>query len=580
MRSIIIASILSNLPLLLRAQVPELPDAKVTISYQELKDLLMAAQQGTDHHTEAIPPVKASLATARYRLDLSTGSPRLSAEFEVITFMDDWHRVSLLGGNSILETSETSSPQSSVINDDDEYVLFVKGTGTFTATVSLACPNPDEWQRGGSFPISPAPAAVGELRIVGLPKGKTIRIDGASSSRTENGELVFALPGKTSDLDLILEDAVPNTPLVAEPSEWALSSEILVRYEEGRLRHSARVLAQADAGSGLSAILALPQNVTGVTVAGEDLAKWSLAPRDNGPRLLLLEWKTRDVLDRTILLNWEIPQSPLAEEWVLEPLQVHKSETVDPNAPVRASRALLAIVAVDGLELRHPSLTNGVESRQLPMWLREQLGTEDSLTAEISGDTPISLSASWLPRVETAQATVSLAQFETRLVADGSMLVTANYIVQHSAPLNWMIDLPSIDQILTCEINQLPANPIRRGENQIEFRLATPQPRENEMPATEVLVSYSLKSDSLDPVSGQVALELPLTELFIHRLDWELSIPAEYEPTAVEGNVQISSAQTGASATANLIHLEKELCRGERPAVEIHYQSKGLSAES
>jgi hypothetical protein len=580
MRPITIALILLNIPLLLGAQDSELSDAKVTISYQELKELLKASGHGSDSHPETLPPVKCSLTAARYRLDLSTGIPRLTAEFETATFIDDWHRVSLLGGSSILESSETSSPQCSVINHDNEYVMLVKGAGTFAAKVSLACPNPEDWQRGGGFSLSPAPAAVGELRVVGLPKGKTIRVDGIASSRTDNGELVFALPINKVALYLIFEDAVSNEPQALEPSEWGVSSEILVRYREGRLCYSALVLAQADAGSGLSATFVLPQNVTGVTVEGEDLANWSLAPRDSGPRLLRLEWKTRDVLDRNMHVNWEVPQSALADEWILTPLRVHESPVVNPSLPARLSRSLFAFVAVDGLELSHPSLAKGVESRRLPVWLREQLETEDSLTAEVSGDTPLTLSASWLPRVETAQATVSLAQFETRLVADGSMLVTANYTVQHTAPINWTIDLPLIDQILTCEINQQPSNPIRRGENQIEFRLAPPDPSENETPSTKVLVSYSIKADVLDRVSGKVALELPLTELFIHRLDWVLALPAGYEPTAVEGNVEIAPAQTGSSAAANHIHLEKELCRGERPAVEIHYQSKGLFTES
>jgi len=580
MKTIIVALTLLCLPFLLRAQVPELPHAEVTIPYQELKLLLEAAQKGQSLQPESSPPVRASLSSARYRLDLSTGTPKLSAEFEAKTFIDDWHRVILLGGDSILETSETSTPQSSVINHDNEYVMLIKGAGTFSAKVSLACPNPNEWQRGGDFLLSPAPATVGELRVTGLPKGKTIRIDGLTPSTTGTGEMVFALPGKKVALELKLEDAVPNTSQAIVPSEWVFSSEILVRYVEGRLSHSARVLAQADSGSGLSASIALPQNVTAVTIEGDDVADWTLAPRSNGPRLLHLEWKTRDILDRTILLNWEVPQSPLAEEWVVAPPRVQSTEPVEPNSPARESRSLLALVSVEGLELSHPALTAGVESRRLPQWLREQLGTEDGLTAEIAGDTPITLAASWLPRLETAQATVSLAQLETRLVADGSMLVTADYTVQHSAPINWTIDLPSIDQILTCEINHQPVNPIRRGENQIEFRLASPLPRENETSSTTVHVSYSLKSDPLDPVLGQIALELPLTELFIHRLDWVLSIPPGYEPTAVEGNVQLSPAQTGTNATANLIRLEKELCRGERPAVEIFYQRQGLTTES
>ena len=286
------------------------------------------------------------------------------------------------------------------------------------------------------------------------------------------------------------------------------------------------------------------------------------------------------MLDRTFLLNWEIPQSPLSDTWELSPPRVRQRESITDVAPATESRSLVALVSVDGLELTHPSLRNGVESLRLREWLREQLGEEDALTAEIAGESPLSLAATWLPRLETAQATVSLATFETRLVTDGSTLVTADYTIQHAAPITWKLELPSADEILACTINGRDASPIRRGEKEIEFRLATPPPVEIGSASTTVRLSYSLKTDPLDPVSGQVALELPLTSLFIHRLGWALSIPDGYEPTAVEGNVQIASGPSDKTSATHLIHLEKELCHGERPAVEIYYQRTEVSSGS
>ncbi|MEM1444308.1 MAG: hypothetical protein AAGF67_18315, partial [Verrucomicrobiota bacterium] len=85
---------------------------------------------------------------------------------------------------------------------------------------------------------------------------------------------------------------------------------------------------------------------------------------------------------------------------------------------------------------------------------------------------------------------------------------------------------------------------------------------------------YALKTDPLDPVSGRIDLALPQTDLFVHLIDWNLQIPELYEPTAVEGNVEI----TRGSGAGNTIRLKKELCRGERPAVEIYYQRKDLDS--
>lgn len=563
-----------------RAEEPAMEEGRVTIPYPELRSLLDAAEKAAKPGTEPAPPVEASLGGARYRLDFSGAKPALTADFEVATFTEAWHSVPLFGGNARLESARANDGASSIIRHDRAYALLAKGKGGHGAQVTLALPPEDDWGKGDGFVLAPEPAAVGELRVVGLPAGKSLRIDGIKPARTPEGDLVFPLPEEAGAWRIALEDATTAAGAEPLPSVWTLHSQILLRYADGRLRHTARVQCQADSGSGLSLDLALPANAAGVSVEGEDIEDWRLEPRDAEARPLRVVWETRDVLDRTFLLHWETPQSPLADSWDLAPPRVRHPAAVADAAPPAESRSLLAVVVVDGLELAHPSLQSGVESLRLPEWLREQLGDEDALTAEIAGEAPVSLAATWLPRLATAQATVSLAAFETRLVSDGSTLVTADYTVQHAAPITWKLELPSVDEILACTIDGRDASPVRRGENEIEFRLATPAPVEGANPATAVRLSYSLKTDPLDPVSGRVALELPLTGLFIHRLDWILSIPEGYEPTAVEGNVRISARSPGKPSGPHLLHLEKELCHGERPAVEIHYQNTDVTQES
>ena len=389
--------------------------------------------------------------------------------------------------------------------------------------------------------------------------------------------MVYHLPDGGKGLQIFLEnDALALPP---KPSEWTLHSQVAIRYDEGRLKQSAQIQCQADSGSGVSMALPLPASVSRVTVEGEDLDDWKLEARTADSRLLQVNWSTRDILDRTLMVTWEVPQSPLSETWTLPALQT-QSSSPSKEKTATDSTTLCAIVPVDGLELVHPDLQTSVASRRLPQWLQKQLASDNSLSIEVSGGKPASLKANWLPRLQTAQATVSLANFETRLVADGSMLVKAEYTVQHGGPINWKLELPSADQILSCEINGKPTNPIKRGENEIEFRLASPPTESTDDPATPgttVRLSYAIKAAPLDPVSGRVALELPRTDLFIHRLDWFLSIPDKYEPTAVEGNVQLST-ESKSGASRNLIQLKKELCRGERPSVEIYYQRININS--
>ncbi len=559
-------------------ELPPIPGAQVTIPYQELKNLLDASRQGALPQPDPEPPLDADLAIARYLLDFSGPLPRLQAEFDVRTFTDGWHAVPLFGGDSRLEKSEVTAGDASVIWQDQSYSLLAKGAGDFSVRVSLTLPDIVAWKKNG-FRLSPSPASVGEIRVSGLPENQTIRIKGLSP-RSENGEMLFSLPGEKAEWLLALETSAMADAIPAVQSIWSLHSEILVRYLDGRLQHSARLQGHAEAGSGQSITLALPLNAQGITVEGEGISEWKPETSSSESRLLRIDWETPGILDRTFLLHWEIPQSPLANVWSLAPPRVQQPESPPENTPLPESRSLMALVAVDGLEITHPSLQAGIERQRLTDWLRKQLGQETGLTAEIIGDEPIRLDAAWLPRLETAQATVSLAKFKTRLVRDGSMLVTAEYTIQHAEPLIWSLNLPSADQILSCLVNANPDNPIRRGDDKIEFHFTAPNSADMEAPSTTVEMSYSVKTDPLDAVSGQVALDLPQTSLFIHRLEWTLAIPDGYEPTAVEGNVQISTTPSDSELPASHIQFEKELCRGERPGVEIYYQRSEVSAKS
>lgn len=560
------------------AQDVSLRDARVTIPYEELKSLLAKAGREKAGEEEA-PPVPAILAAAEYRLDFSGGKPVLSARVEVRGFAGGWHSVPLFGGSPRL-VSEESTEEVSLVSSAGGYSMMARGEGVFSSTMVLTVPPRSDLTRGNAFEFSPAPATRNELRVVGLAEDETLVIEGVDGFRDESNELVFSLPGDGMALRLYLDERREPAPVAPiTESDWTLHSQVAARYEDGRLHQEARIQAQAGSGSGLSMSLAFPPHVSRLEIEGDDLRDWTLEPREDEERVARIFWKTRDTLDRTLTLRWETPQSPLADAWTLAPPVALAPEGAAEREG-EASRTLFALLPVEGLELDHPGLVATVEPQRLPGWLRDRFQGAESLSAEIVGANPVSLAATWLPRMETAQATISLARFETQLVEDGSTLVTADYQVQHGAPLTWSLSLPSAEQILACEINDVATNPIQREENEVEFRLSAPREiREDEegietVRGTSVRLCYALRSDPLDPVSGRVALELPQTELFIHRLEWALRIPELYEPTAVEGNVRISTGK----GEGGSIRLEKELCRGERPAVELYYQRRDVNS--
>ena len=543
--------------------------ARVTIAYSELKSLLQAAEAaksklGTEK--KAPPPMKGVVRSATYTLTVTDGSSTLEADYEIESLVDGWQAIPLLAGDARLERAVTDS--ASVVWHNDYYCLLVESKGVYTAELTLAAPAPEQWNTEKGMQFAPGDATLSRLEIVGLSDQQDIEIGSLPSTRSAEGTLVFHLPAKRSENFLritqaILEtDSKPDKSAEIIPSIWNIQSEILADYADGRLSYRGSVYCQTDAGSGVSIDLAFPKKATNLAIVGDDLHQWQFVKGEDGARNARAYWKSRDVLDRKLELSYEIPQSPLASEWIFQaPSVTGGSDT----------QTLLAIAAVDGLELIADGLKASVQSRRLPSWMHGQIEQRDFLTAETTSN--IAAKATWLPRLKTAQAVIKNASYQTRLVTNGAMLTQAECTIEHRAPLNWVLEVPQGSDFIKCEVNSGVMKPIKRSETQIEFPL--PAPPSDSAATTKVTFTYSNGSTPLDPVSGKIELALPRTDLFIHRLDWELSIPEQYSTTGIQGNLDIASGED--SAEKDAIHLRKELCRGEQPATEIYYEKRGLA---
>lgn len=558
------------------------PEGEVTIPYAEMKRLWQALREKGKPPEKEKSPIAAVVASAEYELELSEARSQLRADYIVEVLSDEWQLIPLIGGAISLEKSEVS--QGHIVRRDGFYTLIVKGKGEYQVHLLFRAVGLDSWPSHPGLKLHPTAASLSRLMVRGLPDDQWLRLQGLDkdelmSSAAENNGQDYFLSGEGEELSLRLESAavakesaaMANAPVIA--SVWDIQSQIFVRYAEGRLFYEARVFAQSDAGSALSMELEMPHKVAAVVVDGEDIASWRMGRSQDGRRKLHIDWRTRDRLDRRFQLSYQMAQSPLSDEWVIVPPGGERE-----GEETRAKH-LLAIEVVEGLEWKGEGLSSTVASRRLPKWLGEHVKEVEFVTAETSG--PLQIEAEWLPVLETVRATVSLAKFNTRLVKDGAMLVEAEYHVQQSESFDWTVNIPSLEQVLNCEVNGKAVKPIRRNESELEFHLTAASGGGGDGVATVIRFSYALQSSAFDLVSGQVTVELPQTDLFIHRLEWDLEIPEIYETTAVEGNVQLaqsrpSKAKKAAPVKRHLIRLQKELCRGERPAVEVYYRRRGI----
>ena len=128
----------------------------------------------------------------------------------------------------------------------------------------------------------------------------------------------------------------------------------------------------------------------------------------------------------------------------------------------------------------------------------------------------------------------------------------------------WRVDMPADIELLSCTVAGKAVKPVSRESG--VFEIALPAPNDAKSGST-VELTYTGRIDALDPVGGRVALELPRTSLFIERIEWSVALPPRCEVIAVEGNATVSKP-----ASAGVVELRKDLCRGEKPAAGFFYQ--------
>ncbi len=283
------------------------PWATVTIPYAELRALWETAEtqaRALQQAREPIPPINAILLSSDYEFHGSANAAALAAVYHVRTLTDDWHLVPLLGGDVRLNQADLD--QNSLLWRQDRYCLLARGKGDHHLQLRFALSTPTEWTHLHRLRLLPAPSALNRLRISSAPDGMAIRIPGLAAESETDDATTYHLPSDASELVLTLEPDTPSLPPV--PSTWTLHSEALVRLQEGRLTYRVRSHAQTDAGSGLSLDLLLPANALAIQATGDDLADCHVAPPEAGQRKLHLAWNTRDLLDRTFVLSYELPQ--------------------------------------------------------------------------------------------------------------------------------------------------------------------------------------------------------------------------------------------------------------------------------
>jgi hypothetical protein len=521
-----------------------LDNAEVRLPYGELKQLLTRAEPATK---PAVP--RPALLSARLRLSVENDRPVINATFRVTSFSSEPPVIPLVAGDLTLEKQDPED--AAIVADGNSLCLAAASAGVQTLQLRLL---PVLGSEGFSLSFPPCPSAI--LETVDLPADRALVLRSGDTEETLATGQLKPLPNTSQSFTIRMLDPQETHEAMRppEPSEWTWQHQALVKPSDDGLIYQIAARASAAGGSGIEATLPLPSDARDINVSGEDLVSQTQVRGGNRSLALNLAWKTRGILDRQLMITYRMPLRPLDPSWHLQA----------PGGDGTMTRFIIATSPL--LTYSADGLSSPLTSQGLPAILIESLG--GGTCQHLEGATSATLKVASIPVAATAGGVVKEAEWSMRIEPDGAVLLSGTLAVEHKNPLEFVFDTPDGMKLLTCEAGGKPVSPVDLGAGNLKVTLPAA--------AGKSLLSCSFTGTiaPLDPVEGTMKLSLPKVPLFIHSLSWHLDLPAGYQ-SETHGNLKRSTAAN--SGPPSRISLTKNLCRDERPEVNVFYQRIDLN---
>ena len=526
---------------------PGLDQAEVKLPYGELKSLITAANRPPPEIKSE--PLSALLAM-HFRLSLAGKTPVLDSTFRTSTFSDGLAMVPLVGGDVTIENQKP--PDARILISEKKLCQALEKAGTQVLEMRLL---PSFGKDGANLSIPACPASLFETGDLGAEWSVALTIDGKEQVLGSNQLTALPLTGGSLQIRMLGGEETREALRPPEPSTWTWQHQALVMPGESEIFYQVLGRASAAGGSGIAATLAMPADAREVKVSGDDLASQKIIRGADRSLGLQIEWKTRSMLEREVVITYRLPRRPLDRTWKLQA----------PAAPGDDStRTRFIIVGSPELSYTADGLTGPFSPKGLPPGFAEKLNGEPCFQLEATS--AVDLTVNPLPLVATAEATVSEALWLVKVEPDGALLVEGSMNFEHRGLLGVLLEVPPTMTLLSCDVGGQAVTPVNLGEGKLEINLPATGGK------TRVSCTFTGKIAVLDPVEGTFALTLPKTPLFIRTLTWKIDLPRGYQAETHGNLVRASESNDPPSR----LTLRKNLCRDERPETNVFYQRSNL----
>lgn len=518
--------------------------AQVTIPYQEFRRLLDAATAAGK--PEDAPDLPGAVTRAVIKLSFDPTHPSGEAEFDINSFGHKWAFIPFFGLD--FPITNVGSESAVVIPHDGVLCLLTNRPGSTKVTLAFDLPSALVTGRGESVSLRMAPATSGQLEFGNLSAGKRILVGGTYVDVTKP----LPIPAQGGEIRVKCVTDTPDSPTV-----WSQITQTVVTPTLESIQIESHIHLSGPTGSGLSAVAELPVAVSKLEVIGADLQPTQINTSGSGHRKITLTWETSGILDRNIVVRYELLNPEPGRQWQIE--SPHFGKELDPQT------SLTVITSLPGSTIQSDNGQSGSDISQLPYWMQSKLVTPDFYL--VRAVTPVTASIRMLPVLKPDNARILRASYQTGLVTDGSLKCEAGFKIEYRNAFSWGFRLPDGSALLDCQVNSNPTSPVLKADGELELSIPAPANSES-VKSLMILISYTARGAKFEPVEGKLALSLPSTTLFVEQLEWRLSLPDNYEATAFEGNVEPGSGDNTS------IVFTKRLVRGDAPNLEIYYRKR------
>lgn len=549
---------LSGLWLSAAAAETGIEQATVTLPYTELLGLLERAGRASPDNAQVPPqpPVDILVQSALYSLDCSDpAATRFSASFNVVNLSGEWQSVFLLEATEAIRSLDP--PEAKIVQIDGGLHLLLEPNATASVTLGLQAEqamHAQSVQTIADFVAVGAARSLLQVRHGGTPAA--LIVSGAVGANREKTEFSLPALGGPVQVKRYQPDAI-------EPTRWSATARHWIRDMGGVMEVACHVRLRATDGgltSQAKLILANPASVHSVENYGAGAGPQQSLEMTAGGPVLHLEWPHDGAMTREMMIRYTVPLDLKEGKFSVPIIQV---------ASVKEMDAACFVSEFQGFELS-PVRGDWSQPGRLPAWVEPGGGNERLKHIRCAKQDVLELLARPLPRLQTAAATVISAEYSTELVVEGGILHQGVVTIEHADAADYRLTLPTGGTLLSSTINGRTTEPLLAEGGGLIFKLPKPERTHTQ---TTIACVFTAKAEKMNPVEGKAQLELPRTPLFIHKLTWVVQLPAEYQATAVEGNVVIDAG----AARGGTVRLGKRICHDESPLAALYYTRKDLN---